>query len=677
VLSDCRDWPKGSIATRVLIKSDAVLADLEPDREIIDRNSEKSWKQSLLDCSKGLSTFSDNIQQGFDSKFGPFDSNGTASEVHFRLSIHRHFQSRINHSLVNPSSMIFHLKELTQHVSKFIHPPCRSNSKLDVAFMSACGRLAFRFQRAKKPRARIVPHKIMDDLQQLAGYLLSTIAFNLWGVMKSKKPIVGLLVFPSAIYRLSFWKPEDSTKVPLGLHHKIEFTDDPLMMGWFLEAFVRDCEADYLSLKRMESTLDFEHVDPADWTCINFKFGTPIMRESKTKLSFLFESEGERLLKWIDCISKQDYVNELIQCEEIPKGRKLIVKYFSALSIYQLEESLASVLKLVEAHHCAQKRDALLRKIDAKKEATRQRDAKQEELSRKIAEMTWKLEAFEAQSTQHTAASIVSPEVAELSQESASNVYRPAGIKTETQSESMLLQSANTLPSAASTPPLPAKFGFKIKHPYIAVMTTAAVHPFLIMRNVGTSLAVMRAQDGFLGKWKTHPDFRRKFGDDVGMSALNLVEDVNLCHNEIRLSNIAVHDDSFCLVGFEKSRGNVPSNAMKSRVLRRYPTGLASSERNMMYTIAQIGMVVFALDTGAQAVEVREVLKYWLTVLELISPIPEQQSGPKPGSLAKFDAWVKHKGGLVEMVFSETVPAADSTRKSKSYFVCILDAMLA
>ena len=105
----------------------------------------------------------------------------------------------------------------------------------------------------------------------------------------------------------------------------------------------------------------------------------------------------------------------------------------------------------------------------------------------------------------------------------------------------------------------------------------------------------------------------------------------------------------------------------------------------MMYTVAQIGVVVFALDTGAQAAEVRDVCEYWLAgqPLKLGLPQTKRRIGPKSQhrrqqrSLAHFDAWVKSKGSLVEMVFSENVSAGARMRESRSYFVCSLDAMLA
>ncbi len=267
--------------------------------------NEEIWRQSLLDQRVMLSPITDQIKDGFDSKFGPFNSNETASELKFKLAMHKHLHSRINHHLVflfvfeigqqgelslnlmqvDPSSIICHPEAKTQpelYVSKVLNlnrPCCMSKSKLDVACMSACKKLVLRVQEAKKSEHGIASQDTIKNLQQLAGYLLSAVAFCVWGVMKSKRPIVGLLVYPSGIYRLSFSKPEDSTNIPLGLHHKLEYTEDPLMMGWFLETFVRDYEADYLSVKRMESKLDFEHVDPANWTCVKKSCGRKTDRE--------------------------------------------------------------------------------------------------------------------------------------------------------------------------------------------------------------------------------------------------------------------------------------------------------------------------------------------------------------------------------------------------------------
>ena len=56
--------------------------------------------QSLLYYPGILSPASDEIRDGFDFKVGPFDSNTTASEDQFKLSMQQYLQSRINISLV-------------------------------------------------------------------------------------------------------------------------------------------------------------------------------------------------------------------------------------------------------------------------------------------------------------------------------------------------------------------------------------------------------------------------------------------------------------------------------------------------------------------------------------------------------------------------------------------------
>eukprot|EP00291_Cryptomonas_curvata_P023470 CAMPEP_0172169808 /NCGR_PEP_ID=MMETSP1050-20130122/10912_1 /TAXON_ID=233186 /ORGANISM="Cryptomonas curvata, Strain CCAP979/52" /LENGTH=488 /DNA_ID=CAMNT_0012840909 /DNA_START=802 /DNA_END=2268 /DNA_ORIENTATION=+ len=486
-----------------------------------------------------------------------------------------------------------------------------SNSRLDVACISECGRLVFKVEEAKKSEHGITSQDTITNLQQLAGYLFSAIAFSVWGVLKSKKPIVGLLVYPSAIYRLSFWKPEDSVEVPLGLYHKVEYTEEPLMMGWFLEQFVQDFEADYVLAKQMESKLDFEHVDPVDWTCVNLKFGTHLCLSSQSNLGFLFESSGEQLMNFMDCCSKRKLKSQLFRCEEIPKDEKLVVKYLSALLVSPPALNYAPVARLVEAHEKA----ALV----------------------------------------HEKAALVHEKAA--LQELLAAPGRPAEIKAATQS--------------ASTGPSPSQFCYGIKHPYIAVVIFAAVHPFLIMRDVGTTLNVMIARSDFLAKWKTSTDFRLKFQDDVGLSALNLVEELMLCHNDIRLPNIAVKDDAFCLIDFDNSRSDVPSDARQSRILLRYP-GLASPERNMMYTVGQIAMIVFALDTDTQAAELNDVRVHWL-----ISN-PSRPTSKQQRILARFDAWVKSKGKLMEIVFFKTAlpPALGGNSDDKSFFVRILNSML-
>ena len=100
-------------------------------------------------------------------------------------------------------SIICHLTGKNQTellVSKVIKQPCSmSNSRFDIAFMSACWGLALGTQEAKKSESGFGTQDTMQNLHQLAGNMLSATCFSVWGVMKSTKPIVGLLVYPSAV----------------------------------------------------------------------------------------------------------------------------------------------------------------------------------------------------------------------------------------------------------------------------------------------------------------------------------------------------------------------------------------------------------------------------------------------------------------------------------------------
>ncbi len=52
------------------------------------------------------------------------------------------------------------------------------------------------------------------NIEQLGAYMLSAQAFSQWGVGSRPRtePIIGLLVYPTAIYRLSIMKPADGVK---------------------------------------------------------------------------------------------------------------------------------------------------------------------------------------------------------------------------------------------------------------------------------------------------------------------------------------------------------------------------------------------------------------------------------------------------------------------------------
>jgi hypothetical protein len=86
------------------------------------------------------------------------------------------------------------------------------------------------------------------------------------------------------------------------------------------------------------------------------------------------------------------------------------------------------------------------------------------------------------------------------------------------------------------------------------------------------------------------------------MSALNLVEKVGLCHNDIRLPNIAVRDGR-CLINFDLSSFStvlLQSRSAFSPQLSVTAVIWREGEMQMCYSVAQIAVNVFILDAPMQ-----------------------------------------------------------------------------
>ena len=123
----------------------------------------------------------------------------------------------------------------------------------------------------------------------------------------------------------------------------------------------------------------------------------------------------------------------------------------------------------------------------------------------------------------------------------------------------------------------------------------------------------------------------------VGISALNLVEKVHLCHNDIRPPNIAVSGDNFCLVDFDMSRTNVRT-AVDSTFA---PTmdGISYDKPKMMrFSVPQIILSVFMLmsPTVFSAADFTKAASVWDVRRNSNSKVDKELEG-----------WVQSKGGIL------------------------------
>ena len=91
---------------------------------------------------------------------------------------------------------------------------------------------------------------------------------------------------------------------------------------------------------------------------------------------------------------------------------------------------------------------------------------------------------------------------------------------------------------------------------------------------------------------------RCAFLEDVGRTALNLIDKCGLCHNDIRLHNIAFRDGRFCLLDFDMLREGVehqPKSAFTPSML--CPGHWGGVLTQMCYSVAQVAANVFVLDS--------------------------------------------------------------------------------
>ena len=473
--------------------------------------------------------------------------------------------------------------------------------------MSSCGQLVVAIHEVKKEAAGIFSKITIKNIEQLAAYMFSVLAFSHWGVgqKNGNEPISGLLLYPTAIYRLSIWKPTEADQCPFGLMYKIEMTTDPLMMGWVFETYLQKYEADYRRLKGL--TLNFKDVNPMLWTPINCNLGMPLRDASKTNLGFLFKSTPQILKHLIQHTPRDLVMHFCVQLEDIAPGEDLIVKYLSALLV--APPTCDNIIQLIRAQR-TQRTSAELERKDAL------------------------LERYRA-------------EIAALK----------AGVPI----------SSDVIPAEFSSALSPAEpvggSGFGIKHPYLGVVMFDQKHPLIVMRNMGTSIWEEMNDNNFQVRWRNSPQLRRVFAKDVGESALNLVDTLHMCHNDIRPPNIMISakGDSFCLIDFDMSakvviRPNAP-------VMKHFDSKSSDSALRM-FSVVQIALVVFQLDSNPTNDDFLAVCSFWLDA----KPRVKKHNPPI------FSDWVKSKGPLVQAVFSDVRPTIPMD--SKDDFMRIIDAIV-
>jgi serine/threonine protein kinase len=212
-----------------------------------------------------------------------------------------------------------------------------------------------------------------------------------------------------------------------------------------------------------------------------------------------------------------------------------------------------------------------------------------------------------------------------------------------------------------------------IVHPYIAILGTID-KPLIVMKDKGEPLSDRMQQLDFRKLWAQSAVLRRAFFTQVGISALNLVDKVSLCHNDIRPPNIAVSGENFCLIDFDMCRMKVSSESIFGSESAFTPTigQEIRGQRGMMcFSVAQIILSVFMLSspTVFSVAEVTQAVSVWRQSRDSSSDVDRE-----------FETWVQSKGGdLLGFVYAlrgSAVWPPGSQTDCKGYCTAVLECLL-
>jgi hypothetical protein len=507
-------------------------------------------------------------------------------------------------------------------VGTIIKPCSISGSFLDLAFTYPNPRLLL----AMMDGAKSLDGKglLSAKLSQTLCYMLCPLAYSRWGVLKIEQPLTALLVSPKCIYRLTLSKPHDQ---PFRLHLGIEKTTDVQEMEWVLRKYVKNYICDYNLLKTKAPIRPY-FVDPRRWTPMNVLAEFSLAPLRCPHFGFVFRTTGHTINQMAIRYGKR--------FQTLADDLDVVVKYLSALLTVDHESSLNTISTFLTM------------------EATNLKSY---------------LAGFSAanQRREHG--------LADSARAAANQILAASGADESTPGP-----AANSFGSATAFAPGRFPPGvFNIKHPYLGVLRLQESNPLLVMRDVGETLSELLDSQPFRLQWRQSSVIRLAFFRDVGLSALDLVEGMGLCHNDIRPPNIGFRDGAFCIIDFDMSSPTIlrqPASAFSPDIDPNGLWGWEEKERLMCYTIAQIALTVF-LFSGFSP--------FTLSAISGATQVWGEARNPRSAIDAAFQQWVDSldepaRSFVASVRRARGAPPAASTRlfpeAFRDHFVHVLHSML-
>jgi hypothetical protein len=418
--------------------------------------------------------------------------------------------------------------------------------------------------------------EVLAVVHQTLTYMVSALAYIRWGVLQDCEPLVALVVASNCVYRLTLSRTK---KNAMGFLLAIDKAKDVAAMEWMLSDYIQR----YISEHRKISALAFDStsrsVNPFEWAPLNFGNSDWTPLSVDYNFGFLFRTTSDEVVRLVENDQQLTW-----DVGTLSPGMDVIVKYVNLVLDIDLQMGTGSIKQLLTSSALS------------------------------LIQQSLRTASLDSEAT--------GPSEYPTSDD-GSRVPVPAARKSQSDT------SPTTTPSKLQNP-------LGIKHPYLAIIKGLS-GPLIVMEDVGPPLSQVMQSPRFRQDWARSASLRRAFFSDVGLSALNLVVKVGLCHNDIRPPNIAYRSDSFCLIDFDFSRQGALSNELSAFAPSLSTiSALNQCEQMMVFSVAQIALTVFMLsackvfDLG----DVTEAVSTW-----------NQMRGASEVD-AEFERWVQGKGGL-------------------------------
>jgi hypothetical protein len=175
-----------------------------------------------------------------------------------------------------------------------------------------------------------------------------------------------------------------------------------------------------------------------------------------------------------------------------------------------------------------------------------------------------------------------------------------------------------------------------LNHPYVDITAFGANHYVVTMYYKGENLSVLKGTDQFTREWKDDSKLlARNFFKDIVETVLGLVFEFKACHNDIRMANIVMEVSEgktrFCLIDFDMCNRMVRGDCASSRALM----GLSRQSMLAVFSVAQLSLIAYELDTNVTRGVIKNIWSYWLKTIR-----PDSAGGPNIDQ-QNFVTWIE------------------------------------